>query len=50
MSIHKIQIYRKCSGSLRFDGHLKFETKTDFYNMVFNAHSENVLFFQNFFL
>ena len=31
-------------GSFRFDWLLKFETKTDFYNMVFNAHCENVLF------
>ena len=32
-------------GSFRFDCLLKFETKTDFYNVVFNAHSENVFFF-----
>ena len=29
---------------------LKFETKTDFYNMVFNAQSENVLLFSGIFL
>ena len=40
----------KFQGSFRFDCLLKFETKTDFYNMVFNAHSENVLVFSEFFL
>ena len=37
-------------GSFRFDCLLKFETKTDFYNMFFNAHSENVLLFSLFFI
>ena len=37
-------------GSFRFDCLLKFETKTDFYNMVFNAHFENVLFSGNYFI
>ena len=39
-------------GSFRFECLLKFETKTDFYNMFFNAHSENVAtsFFPEFFL
>ena len=32
-------------GSFRFDCLLKFETKTDIYNMVFNAHSESILLF-----
>ena len=35
----------KQAGSFRFDCLLKFETKTDFHNMVFKAHPENVLLF-----
>ena len=33
-------------GSFRFDCLLKCTTETNFYNVVFNAHSENVLFFR----
>ena len=36
-------------GSFLFDCLLKFETKSDFYNMFFNAHSENLLLFSAFF-
>ena len=35
--------------SFRIDCLLKFETKTKFYNVVFNAHSENVLLFSGIF-
>ena len=33
------------TGSFRFDCLLKFEIKTNFYNVFFNVHSENVLLF-----
>ena len=36
-------------GSFRFDCLLRCTTETGFYNMVFNAHSENELFFPEFF-
>ena len=39
----------KIVGSFRFNCLLKCTTETDFYNMVFNAHSENVLLFSGIF-
>ena len=33
-------------GSFRLDCRLKFTTETNFYNVVFNAQSENALFFE----
>ena len=36
-------------GSFRFDCLLKCTTETNFYNVVFNAHSVNVLLFSGFF-
>ena len=46
----KTVVGSKNIGSFRFDSLMKFETKTDFYNMFFNAHSETVLFSGFFFI